>query len=77
MPLSTKLPLCGAKSRSRNNAPCLNLALPNGRCRFHGGVTALLKHGKRTRKAERTRKEKMRCRKQVRSINSCIMQIVD
>jgi len=29
--------LCGAKTR--RGAPCKALALPNGRCRFHGGMS--------------------------------------
>jgi len=28
---------CGAKSKSRGGAPCLQLALANGRCYYHGG----------------------------------------
>ncbi|MFZ5785510.1 MAG: HGGxSTG domain-containing protein [Acidobacteriota bacterium] len=29
--------LCGAKARS--GEPCKNIAMPNGRCRFHGGMS--------------------------------------
>jgi hypothetical protein len=47
-----------------------------GRCRFHGGVTILLKHGKRTRKAERLRKKKMRVRREVGKVNSIIESIL-
>jgi hypothetical protein len=32
------LPKCGAK-RKRDGEPCTNIALGNGRCRFHGGRT--------------------------------------
>lgn len=32
-----KLPRCGAKARSRNGAPCLQPAMKNGRCYWHGG----------------------------------------
>jgi hypothetical protein len=76
MPVSLKIPLCGAKCRSRNNAPCLNIALPTGRCRFHGGVTVLYKHGKYTRRAEQARKEKMRLRKEVRAVNNSIERLL-
>lgn len=75
MPISTRVPLCGAKARTRGNAPCLNLPMANGRCRIHGGVTALLKHGKRTRNAERERKKRMQTRREVRSINSSIKDL--
>lgn len=28
---------CGAIARTNDNRPCRQYALPNGRCRFHGG----------------------------------------
>jgi hypothetical protein len=31
--------LCGAKARSRGGQPCLQPAMKNGRCRFHGGLS--------------------------------------
>ncbi len=50
---------CGAKARTNNYQPCRRLAMANGRCRLHGGmstgpktiegkqkaITAPLKHG--------------------------------
>lgn len=30
-------PRCGARCRTRGHAPCRNPAMPNGRCRMHGG----------------------------------------
>lgn len=30
-------PRCGAKARSKGGAPCLHVALANGRCHYHGG----------------------------------------
>ncbi|MCW2317222.1 hypothetical protein M2322_002776 [Rhodoblastus acidophilus] len=33
-----ELPKCGA-ARKRDGEPCQNLALENGRCKFHGGKT--------------------------------------
>jgi hypothetical protein len=44
---------CGAKTRDGD--PCRNAAMPNGRCRMHGGATpggiasANLRHGRRSR----------------------------
>lgn len=32
-----KAPRCKAKCRTRNDEACRNLAMPNGRCRMHGG----------------------------------------
>lgn len=31
------LVLCGAKSKRNHDKPCAQPAMPNGRCRFHGG----------------------------------------
>lgn len=31
------LPRCGAKARSRDGKPCLQAAMANGRCYWHGG----------------------------------------
>jgi hypothetical protein len=30
---------CGARARTRGGAPCRNPAMPNGRCRMHGGMS--------------------------------------
>jgi len=32
-------PRCGAKSRRNGGAPCKSPAMPNGRCRMHGGLS--------------------------------------
>lgn len=32
-----KAPRCGAKTRKAGNPPCMSPAMPNGRCRMHGG----------------------------------------
>lgn len=37
MPILKEPHACGAKTRS--GAPCKNAAMPNGRCRMHGGLT--------------------------------------
>jgi hypothetical protein len=31
--------LCGAKARSKNHQPCQRAAMPNGRCKLHGGLS--------------------------------------
>ena len=54
-------PACGAKTRRRS--PCLNPAMPNGRCRMHGGKTPSgpasvhFRHGHRTKASEQTSKD--------------------
>ena len=76
MPLQSGMLLCGARTKQRNHEPCLNLAMTNGRCRIHGGKVPI-KHGKRTLKSERQRKEKMRCKRDVREINAKIKGLLD
>jgi hypothetical protein len=60
---------CGAKTRT--GTPCRRPAMPNGRCRLHGGLStgprtpegrrrirlALLKHGRYTKQAKQERLE--------------------
>ena len=52
-------PRCGA--RTRPGAPCRAPAMPNGRCRMHGGVSrsgtahGRYRHGQATREARETR----------------------
>jgi hypothetical protein len=41
----SKAPRCGARTKSRGGAPCQCPAMPNGRCRVHGGRST----GPRTR----------------------------
>jgi hypothetical protein len=74
MPLPTKVPLCGAKARTRGGAPCLNISMANGRCFLHGG-RAPVKHGKRTFRVEQERKKKMHLRREVREINRSIRSL--
>jgi hypothetical protein len=67
-PMQNKLPMhlsrrCGA--RTRNGSPCRSAAMPNGRCRMHGGMspgapkgnTNAFKHGHYTAEAIATRRE--------------------
>jgi len=42
---------CGAKCRTKSGAPCLGWAMPNGRCRMHGGVSGTFKHGRCSNRA--------------------------
>jgi len=66
--VQNKLPMhlsrrCGA--RTRNGSPCRSAAMPNGRCRMHGGMspgapkgnTNAFKHGHYTAEAIATRRE--------------------
>jgi hypothetical protein len=53
---------CGARTRS--GSPCRSVAMPNGRCRMHGGMSAgapkgnknAFKHGRYTVEAVATRR---------------------
>jgi hypothetical protein len=49
-------PRCGAKTRK--GTPCMNGAMPNGRCRMHGGKSTgrPVKHGRYTKAAKAKRK---------------------
>ena len=57
-------PRCGAKSRRNGGAPCKSPAMPNGRCRMHGGKSPgapkgnknAYKHGRRSGAAMAERK---------------------
>jgi uncharacterized protein YjcR len=56
-------PRCGA--RTRRGSPCQSPAMPNGRCRLHGGLSPgapkgnknALKHGRYTAEAVASRRE--------------------
>jgi hypothetical protein len=56
-------PRCGA--RTRNGSPCQSPAMPNGRCRMHGGPSPgapkgnrnAFKHGRYTAEAIASRRE--------------------
>ncbi len=56
-------PRCGA--RTRQGSPCRSPAMPNGRCRMHGGLSPgapkgnrnALKHGRYTAEAVARRRE--------------------
>lgn len=61
--------LCGAKARSKRHQPCRRVAMLNGRCRLHGGLStgpkteegrkkayqAVFKHGFYTLEARKER----------------------
>jgi hypothetical protein len=58
-------PKCGAHSRRTGN-PCRQPAMPNGRCRMHGGLSTgaprgplngAYRHGRRTIEAQQERRE--------------------
>lgn len=43
---------CGAKARTNNHQPCRRIAMANGRCRLHGGLTPKHNPGPRTEKGK-------------------------
>ena len=60
-PPHAEIPRCGATTRAGH--PCGRYAMPNGRCRLHGGLSSgakrpyrPLKHGMRTAQAEAERR---------------------
>jgi len=77
---ANKAPRCGAKTRRKT--ACLSPAMPNGRCRLHGGKStgpktkeglehsrkANWKHGRRSAEAIRQRKESMAVRRQLKKL---------
>jgi hypothetical protein len=78
-PVQSKLPMdrsprCGARTRKRQ--PCRSPAMPNGRCRMHGGLSPgaptgnrnALKHGRYTAEA-------VACRREVATIIRCMKQL--
>ena len=74
-------PRCGAKKR-RKGTPCHSPAMANGRCRIHGGTStgpktkkgiesirkAHWKHGQRSAKAVRQRKQGMALRREIKRL---------
>jgi hypothetical protein len=67
-PMQSKLPMhlsprCGARTRTGN--PCQSPAMPNGRCRLHGGLSPgapkgnrnAFRHGRYSAKAIASRRE--------------------
>jgi hypothetical protein len=40
--LPSDVPLCSARCRTRGGELCRNAAMPNGRCRMHGGKSLWL-----------------------------------
>lgn len=50
-------------AKTRNGWPCRNRPMPNGRCRFHGGMSlsgaahGRYKHGRFTRQAKEQRRQ--------------------
>ena len=75
---------CGAKTRRKT--PCLGPAMPNGRCRLHGGKStgprtpeglekskkANWKHGRRSAETIRQRKDSMVIRRNLRKLMSLV-----
>ena len=67
---------CGAKTRK--GTPCLNWAMPNGRCRLHGGKSTgapkgnqnAFKHGMRSRAYTEQRKALMKLLREFRKAAS-------
>jgi hypothetical protein len=77
----SKAPRCGARAR-RTGAPCRQPAMPNGRCRMHGGMStgprtpeglerarkARCKHGLCSAEAKATRRESRAVLKALRQL---------
>lgn len=69
---------CGAKTRS--GTPCLNWAMPNGRCRMHGGRSTgapkgnqnALKHGRRSQAFTEERKQMMETLREYQNLTKSV-----
>ena len=67
-------PRCGA--RTRNGSPCRSAAMPNGRCRMHGGTSPgapkgnrnAFKHGHYTAEAIASRREIVKLLRDARAL---------
>lgn len=67
-------PRCGA--RTRNASPCRSPAMPNGRCRLHGGLSTgapngnrnAVKHGRYTAEALARRRELSALIREIRAL---------
>ena len=61
---------CGARCRTKGEAPCLGPAMKNGRCRMHGGVFSRLeKHGRATLKAKTERRKERAFLIEIKNLN--------
>lgn len=47
---------CGAQARTNNHQPCRRIAMANGRCRLHGGLTPKHNPGPRTQEGKQRQK---------------------
>lgn len=43
---------CGARARTNSHQPCRRIAMANGRCRLHGGLTPQHNSGPRTQEGK-------------------------
>lgn len=47
---------CGARARTNNHQPCRRIAMANGRCRLHGGLTPKHNPGPKTKEGKQRQK---------------------
>ena len=73
-PPHSEIPRCGAHAKG-SGQPCRQYAMPNGRCRWHGGKSTgaknphrPLKHGRRTKAAEAERRAYAALLREVREV---------
>jgi glucans biosynthesis protein len=70
-------PRCGARRR-RDGQPCKGPAMPNGRCRFHGGRSPGAPRGKRNGNYKHGRRttdaviERRMCRRLLRQVREAV-----
>lgn len=43
---------CGAKARTNNHQPCRRIAMANGKCHLHGGLTPKHNSGPKTKEGQ-------------------------
>jgi hypothetical protein len=47
---------CGAKARTNNHQPCRRIAMANGKCHLHGGLTPKHNPGPKTKEGQMRQK---------------------
>lgn len=68
--------LCGARCRTKNGDPCLQLAMKNGRCRMHGGCFYKKEiHGRSTLLAKAERKKEHAFLKEMKTLSKKIDEL--
>lgn len=70
--------LCGARCRTKDGAPCTQIAMKNGRCKMHGGCFHKKEiHGRYTLMAKVERKRENALLREMKALNKEIEKITN